>query len=107
MGDDAGVVIGLCRQAQELSEAGDDEGAIRVYADVVNRFEESTDPAVIHTVAQAIHNMGLLLAVVGRPEEAVRAFDRLITKFGDSFDPELQKAAKLAEVGRMLAERQP
>jgi len=98
MGDDLNV-------AYELGLRGDHEGAIRIYSNYLKRFEESSDPEVLHTVVDVMDNLALELAQAGRAREAMRTLDRLIARYSDSVDPELQGAVRHAKISKLLVKK--
>jgi hypothetical protein len=102
---DRHIATSLAHRAYELGQDGNHEGAIQTYSSILDRYQRSKDPDVVHTVAAVMDNLALEFAQVGRHAEANRLLDRLITEHSDSSDPEWQKAVRHAQISKMLVER--
>jgi tetratricopeptide (TPR) repeat protein len=67
------------------------EDAIAVYDSVLERFGNSTDPALQEQVANALFNKGFRLGNLNRAEDAIAVYDSVLERFGNSTDPALQE----------------
>jgi tetratricopeptide (TPR) repeat protein len=76
------------------------EEAIAAYDQVINRFAESSEPALQAQVASALFNEGITLGSLSRREEEMAAYDQVINRFGESKDPALQPQVAKALVNK-------
>ncbi len=58
------------------------EEALAVYDDVMHRFGESDESALVDLIATALVNKGLSLVRLNRPKEALATFDEVERRFG-------------------------
>ena len=88
-------------------KAGDYDRAITLGDRVWNMFGQSRDVAVARVVATATVYSGISLFRTNRGAQAAKVFDRVITGYGDSSDPELQGIVKDArDMRRQCSEAQ-
>lgn len=88
--------VNLTQEAARLDEAGDAEGAVAIFQTLAGADIAEHDRSLM------CHNVGVLLEKLGRPEEALAAYDRgitLETPLCRSLVAE-QKAALLHRLGR-------
>ena len=107
---DLATAVLLFNRGLELSQKGQLENALDVWAKLVSRFGTSAEPAVFEAVAAALNNQGTALGTLKRFRDALAVSDRLLRRFGDSRDPRLyrpivgallNKGAALAELNRL------
>ena len=82
------------------------EKTIEELDSVVERFGDSTEPALREPVARALFNKGNALGELGRPEQAIEAYDSVVERFGDAPEPALREgvASALFNKGNALGE---
>jgi tetratricopeptide (TPR) repeat protein len=68
--------------------------------DAFQRAADGEDPVV---AAEALYNKGVALGALGRPVEAVAAYDQVAARFGDSANPALAGQVAWALVNRGVA----
>ena len=68
--------------------------------EVVRRFGENENPAVLERVAAALANKGYVLGALSRPQDALHAYDEVVQRFGDSEIAALRKSVSAALLGR-------
>ena len=92
-------------RAEEHRDAGQHfEEGVRAFeqqrfADAAREFE---DAYRIQPTWQVLYNLGSVYSALGRPVEAVRAFERYLRDGGEQLDPERRRAVD-AELGRQRA----
>jgi tetratricopeptide (TPR) repeat protein len=98
---DASVNVGWL-----LGELDRSEEAVAVYDEVVARFEEAPEPALLDQVARALVNKGVTLGRLDRSEEAVAVYDEVVARFAKAPEPALldQVGTALVNKGVTLSE---
>jgi len=81
----------LFNHAVGLGVLGRPEDAITLYNEVVARFADRPQLALVQLVAAALIFKGVTLGVLGRDEDAIAAYDELIARFADSLEPTLRE----------------
>jgi tetratricopeptide (TPR) repeat protein len=81
----------LLKAARERFDAGDPYGAIHLLAELIAGGQAFADAHNLH---------GLCLAMVGKPDEALAAYDRALEKNPRYVDALLNRALALNELGR-------
>ena len=79
------------RYAEKLEEA------IAVYDEVVKRFGDAEETALLEQVAGALFNKGVALGKAEKPEEAIAVYDEVVRRFGNS-----KETALLEQVAKAL-----
>ena len=64
---------------------------------MIARYGDATDPDLVVLVAAALVSKGVTLGELGRPEEALAAYEEVIARYGDATDPELVDLVALAK----------
>jgi tetratricopeptide (TPR) repeat protein len=79
----ADTAFALKRKGKALFNAGRQDEAIRVYDDLISRFEAATDENTLKHVADAFNMRGIARCKRQQPniEEAVKDFDTVISRF--------------------------
>ena len=67
----------LSIRGSALEGLGRDEEALETYSEIIHRYNESTDPAVVERVVEAIINKSQVLSNAGRLHDALREYDRI------------------------------
>jgi hypothetical protein len=81
------------------------EEGIGVCAEVVRLYGDRPDAPIQVLVAGALLQQGIALSALGRPEEALLAYDDLLRRFGDvTGNPDL---AEVVATGRQLRSSSP
>ena len=101
-----GSAVTLFNRGLALSEEGQLDRALTVWADLVRRFGTSTEPAVTAIAAAAMRSEGTAFGTLKRPAEALAVSNDLLRRFGSSTDPRLIRpvAGALVNKGAALAE---
>ena len=60
-----------------LERLGREEEALAAYSEIIHRYSESADPAVVVRVVEAIINKSQVLSRTGRFQDALREYDRI------------------------------
>lgn len=79
--DDAGTLFEAARQAAADERYGD---AIAGFREVVERFGETSDEDLDGLVADALYGIGYSLERIEREEEALPAYEQIVTRLGDA-----------------------
>ena len=74
-------------EALELEDQSQTEEALAIHDEVVRRFGESENPALLEPVAKTLFLKGLTLAGWNRHEEALAIYDEMVRRFGESEIP--------------------
>jgi tetratricopeptide (TPR) repeat protein len=81
------VVDGLFNQGLALHELGKHEEELAAF-ETIDTYRDSTDPYVVVLVAKALNNKGITLYELDRGfDEQLAAFGEVISRYGDSPDP--------------------
>ena len=67
----------LSIRGSALEGLGRHEDALETYSEIIHRYSESTDPAVIERVVEAIINKSQVLSSAGRFHDALRVYERI------------------------------
>ena len=87
---------GVCSAQSGMSLTG----AVAVCAEVVRLYGDRPDAPTQVLVAGALLQQGIALSALGRPDEALLAYDELLRRFGDvTGNPDL---AEVVATGRQL-----
>ncbi|MBT3067285.1 hypothetical protein [Rhodoferax sp. U11-2br] len=82
------------------------EAEIATYDEVLRRFDEATEPALIEQVARALVNKGTAQGHLNQYEAAIATYDEVLRRFGEATEPALReqvaRAANGAGFGRLL-----
>ena len=76
------------------------EKTIEELDSVVERFGDSTEPALREPVARALFNKGNALGELGHPEQAIEAYDSVVERFDDAPEPALRERVAMALVNK-------
>ena len=81
------------------------EDALALCEEIVHRFRESEDPAVLQTVARALVKKGSAFLTLERPQDALDVYEQVVERFGESEMPVVgtavaYKAITLIALGR-------
>ena len=71
--------------------------------EVIRRFGESENPAVLVWVAKALVHKGAALGTLNRPQDALEAYDEVVRRFGKSDSPALLDSVASALVNKGVA----
>lgn len=63
-------------------EKSDEE--IEVYDELIKRYKDSKESAILEQVAKALYNKGVILGQIGKSEEAIDVYNEFIEKFKTS-----------------------
>jgi tetratricopeptide (TPR) repeat protein len=80
----------LAEQAAGLDAAGDDDAAIEQYAQIRQRFELDTSPAIRALVAEALFREARLYEKQEQTPFAMAAYERIEERFGKDMQPDIQ-----------------
>ena len=69
---------------------------VAVYDEVAARYGEDPTPALREQVADALHNKGVALGVLGRSDEALAVYDEVATRYGEDPTPALREVVARA-----------
>src|SRR5438445_13624510 len=83
------VVRALLNKAACLGRGEKKEDAVRVYDEVIMRFDGATDAWMRERVAAALVGKGENLTKSGRSTEAIAIYNEVITRFQDADEPDL------------------
>ncbi len=97
------MATALLNKGRSLARLSRAEGAIAAYHEVVERFGDAQDPAILLSVVKALAYQGGLLWDVDRQENAIAIYDDLRRRFGETSDRTLVEAVAIALFGRCLA----
>ena len=80
------------------------EDTVEACDEVIRRFGESENPAVLEWVAKALVNKGVALDALNRPQDALEACNEVVRRFGESETPALLEpvASALVKKGAVL-----
>jgi tetratricopeptide (TPR) repeat protein len=87
------ILLALGRRDEAIAE-------LDAYVSVVERFGDSTEPAV--AVARELVIKGWALGLLGRHDEQVAAYTAVVERFGDSTEPDLQRPVAIAHLNRAI-----
>ena len=76
----------LCMHGIALSQQGQREESLAVYAQIIKSFGKRRIEPFLKVLATAMFNTGSCLAALNRNEESVLAYDALIAKFDNQTD---------------------
>ena len=91
----------LLDRASERSARHDDEGALEILDHLIRQYGASEATTVRDTVATALVNKGVILALQARNEEGLVAFDEAIYRLGSTTIPEGRDPLATALLGRV------
>ena len=74
-------------EALELEDQSQTEEALAIHDEVVRRFGESENPALLESVTKTLFLKGLTLGGWNRHEEALAIYDEMVRRFGESEIP--------------------
>jgi hypothetical protein len=80
----------LFNHAVGLGVRGRPEDAVTAHSEVVARFADRPQLALLQLVAAALIFKGVTLGMLGRDQDAITAYDELIARFADSPEPTLR-----------------
>ncbi|MCY3745463.1 MAG: ATP-binding protein [Acidobacteria bacterium] len=102
---DMATASALLNRGHELSQKGQLEDAVDIWAEFVLRFGESDEPEVYEAVAATLNNQGTALGNLNRFTDVLAVSDQLLGRFGDTSDPRLHRqiAGALLNKGAALA----
>ncbi len=76
------------------------EDTVAAYEEVICRFGESENHAVLRWVAKALVNKGAALGALDRPQDALEVCDEVVRRFGESDIPSLRESVASALLNR-------
>jgi tetratricopeptide (TPR) repeat protein len=88
---DENTIWALFAQGVAFGKQGKPDEEIAIYNDLIDRFGDSTVPALQEQMAKALLNKGVAFGQQNKPDEAIAAYEKLIARFGDSSMPALQE----------------
>lgn len=86
----------LLKAAVELHQAGNIPGARLNYTRILERFPRAEKGIQGLAVAMATYNMGLIFGLEGQQDVELRCYDALVSRFGDSSEPEIRHKVAMA-----------
>ncbi len=92
------TAMALLLKAVAQWEAECEHEALETYEDTVSLY--ASDPAAAAHVAEALHNKGIRLNQLGRREESIATYDRLIDEFSELAQPEVEEWIACAAANR-------
>ena len=107
LGDDAPALrlvncTALSSKMLTLGRTGDFDAVLRTFSDMHSHFGEDDLPTIQVQVARALCAKGLVCEQMGRPQEAIAAWDQVIERYGsepETFrDPVMESMAFKAEL---------
>ena len=81
-----------------------DEEALGTYSEIIHRYSESTDPAMIERVVEAIINKSQVLSSDGRLRDALRVYERIEPWLENAAPEGLAKDLEIAILNRAAIE---
>jgi len=96
---------GIVDRGVHLAKEGKIEEALSIFVKAIDRFGNSSVPALQEQVARALVNKGVALGTMDKPKEAIAVYDAVADRFGDSTVPELQEKVADALVNKGVALR--
>ena len=90
----------LSIRGSALEGLGRDEEALETYSEIIRRYSESTDPAVVERVVEAMINKSQVLSNAGRFHDALRVYDRIEQWLEDGLPDRLAKDLEIAILNR-------
>jgi len=90
------VAMTLDSKGYLLEEMGRHEDELAVYDELISRYGDSTEPALMKRVAKALFNKGYRFGEMGQHEDALAAYDKLLTRYGDNAESALMKQVTMA-----------
>ncbi len=90
----------LSIRGSALEGLGRDEEALETYSEIIHRYSDSTDPAVVQRVVEAIINKGQVLSKAGRLHDALRVYDPIEQWFEIGAPSRLAKDLEIAMLNR-------
>ena len=76
------------------------EEALATYDEVVHRFRDSVEPAVLESVASAFVEKGIILDELNRSGEALAAFEEVVRRFWGNDSPVFRRATDRGLLGK-------
>ena len=62
---------------------------IRVYDELIARYQDRPEPQIAEQVARAMFNKGVRLGALNRSDEEIRVYDELIARYQDQPEPQI------------------
>ena len=90
----------LSIRGNALERLGQDEEALETYSDIIHQYSESSDPAVVGRVVEAIINKSQVLSNTGRLHDALREYDRIEHWLENGTPDRLAKDLEIAILNR-------
>ncbi|WP_419777668.1 tetratricopeptide repeat protein [Malaciobacter marinus] len=85
----------LLAKAMTLGKLDRNEEKVKVYDEVVKRFEDSKENNILEKVSKALYNKGISLGQLNKSEEAIEVYDEVVKRFEDSKENNiLEKVSK-------------
>ena len=89
------LTMDLFDRAVTLNKQNRAEDALVLWDELLLRFGQSRNPAVLEWVAMAVFNKGVTLGGMDRPEDELDAYEEVVRRFGESKNPAvLESVAK-------------
>jgi len=101
----SGVAQAMVYEGLTLGALDRWEEAVEVYDEVLRRFGDASEPALMENVARALFGKGLSLGALGRSEEEVEVYDEVLRRFGDASEPALMEYVARALVNKAITLR--
>jgi len=79
------------------------EELVRAIVVVIDRYGDDPAPVLREQVAIALVNQGVALGMLGRPADALAAYQQVITDYRDDLAPALREAVAKALLGTRVA----
>ncbi len=96
----------LFNQGVALGQQGKTDEEITCYDQVITRFGDAKESALLEEVAKALLNKGVALRQQGKTDEAIACYDQIITRFGDAKESALLEQVANALLNKGVALRQ-
>jgi tetratricopeptide (TPR) repeat protein len=98
------IATALYNKGITLGTLGNSEEAIVAYNELLRRFGDAEEPAIIETIANTLFNKGSQLRILNKNEEAIAVYDELLRRFADAQAPAIIEtvAGALANRGNTL-----
>ena len=81
------LTMELFDRAVTLNNQNRAEDALVLWDELLLRFGQSRNPAVLESVATAVFNKGVTLGGMDRPEDELDAYEEVVRRFGQSENP--------------------
>ena len=90
------LTMELFDRAVTLNNQNRAEDALVLWDELLLRFGQSRNPAVLERVAKALVNKGVRLGGMDRPEDKLDAYEEVVRRFGESKNPAVLEQVAMA-----------